>query len=142
MTRMISYAEADTITIAQDLASTLKPDDVVFLRGDLGVGKTVFARALIRALCGDDGIEVVSPTFTLVQIYDGMAGPIHHYDLYRIEDAEEIFAIGWEDSLGAALTIVEWPDRLGAYMPRSYLDIEITNVENESDHRAITIKQV
>lgn len=134
-----SHAEKDTAKIAQDLAKRLPEQEIIFLNGDLGAGKTVFARALIRALCDAPNMEVISPTFTLVQSYETPKTTIHHYDLYRIEDPEEIFELGWEDSMASGITIIEWPERLGPYTPASYLDITITNVENEKDHRTITI---
>ena len=142
MRTIISNCESDTIKAAQDLAKNLMPNEIIFLNGTLGMGKTVFARALIRALCKDDTLEVISPTFTLVQTYDADLAPISHYDLYRIEDPDEIFELGWEDSLADGITIVEWPQRLGPYVPTSYLDISITNANNQSDQRQIQIKHI
>lgn len=142
MTKILSQSEDDTITIARDLAAEIKPRDVLFLHGTLGMGKTVFARALIRELCGDETLEVVSPTFTLVQTYEARDCDVHHYDLYRIEDADEIFALGWEDSLNEAITIVEWPERLGPYQPASRLDITLANADNDKDHREILIMKI
>lgn len=140
MTRILSHSENDTIIAAQDLAKTLEPNAVVFLNGPLGAGKTVFARALIRALCKAPVLEVISPTFTLVQHYDGKNSPIAHYDLYRLEDPEEIFELGWEDSLADGITIVEWPERLGPYKPQEYLNITLSNHDN--DDREIVIDTI
>ena len=139
MKTIISNSESDTIKAAKDLAAEIKPNEIIFLNGTLGMGKTVFARALIRALYKDDTLEVISPTFTLVQTYDTDIAPIAHYDLYRIEDPDEIFELGWEDSLTDGITIVEWPRRLGPYAPTSYLDISITNTDN--DARKISISR-
>ncbi len=136
-----SYSESDTCQAAIDLASSLKAPQILFLNGTLGMGKTVFARALIRALCGDQGIEVVSPTFTLVQQYEAADFDIYHYDLYRIEDADEILELGWEDAVHDALVIVEWPERLGAYKPSQYLDITLSAGENANEHRQIHIQE-
>ncbi len=135
----ISTCEEDTITIARDLAGEITGPVVICLYGTLGMGKTVFSRALIRALCADETIEVISPTFNLVQIYDGVMAPIYHFDLYRLEDAQEIFALGWEEAVYDGITIVEWPERLGAYKPNSTLDIHITTVNNNNTHRMIEI---
>lgn len=139
---ILSKSEADTIKAAQDLAGEIKARDIIFLEGSLGAGKTVFARALIRTLCGEDALEVISPTFTLVQSYEAAIGEIYHFDLYRIEDPEEIFELGWEDALAEGIAIVEWAERLGPYKPKPTLDIILSNSDNHKDHREILIKRV
>lgn len=135
--------EGETAAAAAALATELKPGDAVFLHGTLGMGKSVFARGLIRALMENQDLEVPSPTFTLVQVYETKNFPVHHYDLYRIEDPEEIFELGWEDALPGGITIVEWPERLGPYITARgaarVLDIHITSVENEPMRRRIRI---
>lgn len=133
--------EAETMQIAAELAPTLKRGDVVLLYGTLGMGKTVFARALVRALTNAPDAEVPSPTFTLVQTYEGQAAPIYHYDLYRIEDPEEIPELGWEDALADGITIVEWPERLGPYKPAQTLDISFSSVDNDPNARQIKIRK-
>ena len=119
--------EAATADLARRLAPCLKPGDVVTLRGDLGAGKTSFARALIRALSGTDGAEreVPSPTFTLVQSYDTPAGLVHHFDLYRIQSPDELTEIGWDEALADGLVLVEWPERAGNLLPGRRLDIAL-----------------
>lgn len=139
---IISKSEKDTIEAAVDLAKTLNPPQIILLSGNLGMGKTVFARALIRTLTKEANLEVVSPTFTLVQTYETPDFPIFHYDLYRIEDPGEIPELGWEDSIHEGITLVEWPERLGAYKPSEYLDITISNSDNSKDHREILIQKV
>jgi tRNA threonylcarbamoyladenosine biosynthesis protein TsaE len=117
--------EAATSALASALAPALRPGDVIALRGDLGTGKTTLARALIRA-AGDAGQEVPSPTFTLVQAYPSRLGggvPIYHFDLYRIDDAEEAFELGLEEALADGISLIEWPERLGALLPDTRLDI-------------------
>jgi len=142
MTDIISKSEEDTIQCAKGLAATLKPPTIILLNGNLGMGKTVFARALIRQLCNNPTLEVISPTFTLLQTYETPNTTLHHYDLYRIEHPDEILELGWEDAAYDGITIVEWPERLGAYKPREYLDITLTNDHNSDTHRAIKIQQV
>lgn len=138
----VSNSESDTAAIAAELAARLGPGDILLLRGNLGAGKTVLARALIRALCSDDTLEVPSPTFTLVQAYDTPKGPLWHFDLYRLKDPEEIYELGWEDALAGGIVIVEWPERLGNLTPAQYLDIRIKAVENEPGKRNIEILPV
>lgn len=133
--------EAETAECAANLAASLKAGDIILLHGTLGMGKTVFARALIRALTGNENEDVPSPTFTLVQTYEGQNCPVFHYDLYRIEDPEEIHELGWEDACAEGITIVEWPERLGAYRPAQTLDISISSVDNDPNARLIQIQK-
>jgi len=115
---MVSHSEKETADFAARVAKILAPGTVLLLSGPLGAGKSVFARALIRALAGDPTLEVPSPTFTLVQTYDTPKGPIWHFDLYRLESPEEIFEIGWDEALSAGgIVLAEWPERLGAFVP-------------------------
>lgn len=122
----ISRSEDDTVALANRLAAVLKPGDVLCLQGDLGMGKSVFARGLIRALSRKPDLEVPSPTFTLVQTYDTGAGDIWHFDLYRLKDPDEVYELGWEEGLASAIVIVEWPERLGYLMPSSRIDIRLS----------------
>lgn len=134
--------ENETALAAARLAAGLKAGDILLLRGNLGAGKTAFARALIRALCSDTDLEVPSPTFTLVQTYDTAIGQLFHFDLYRLKDAAEIYELGWEDALAGGVTVVEWPERLGPHTPARYLDISLKAVDNEPDTRIIEITRV
>src|SRR6476469_8438369 len=113
MTEVGTYAwtldlpdEAATMALAAEIAPALKAGDLVTLSGDLGAGKTAFARALIRVLAGDPGLEVPSPTFTLMQLYDTPAFPLVHADLYRIEDPSELFELGWDEAAEGSLVLV------------------------------------
>lgn len=122
----ISRSEDDTVALARRLATMLKPGDVLCLHGDLGMGKSVFARGLIRALAGKPALEVPSPTFTLVQTYDTAAGDVWHFDLYRLKNPDEVYELGWEEGLANAIVIVEWPERLGYLMPPGRIDINLS----------------
>ena len=115
--------------LAAKLAALAVPGDVIALIGDLGAGKTAFARAFIAARGGDG--EVPSPTFTLVQLYEFPEGDVYHFDLYRIEEAEEIFELGIEDAMSEGISLIEWPDRMGAYLPFERLDIILSMGEDE-----------
>ena len=120
--------EAATAALARRLAPYLRPGDIIALSGDLGAGKTSFARALIRALSGLEGSEreVPSPTFTLVQSYESPAGRINHFDLYRIQSPDELTEIGWDEALADGIVLVEWPDRAGTLLPADRLDIALS----------------
>ncbi len=115
-----------TAVLAQHLAPLLARGDLVALWGDLGVGKTELARALIRSLTGSPEEEVPSPTFTLLQSYETLAGPIHHFDLYRIRDPRELVELGWDDALAEGIVLVEWPERAGSQLPDRRLDLRLT----------------
>lgn len=134
-----SASEEQTAQIAGDLAKDLSAPVVICLFGTLGAGKSVFARSLIRCLYGDQNLEVPSPTFTLVQIYETPEHPVYHFDLYRIKDPEEIYELGWEDALNDAITIIEWPENLEHLKPSKTLDIIINVDEDDKNARTIEI---
>ncbi len=117
--------EAATAALAEDVAAILGPGDVVALSGGLGAGKTAFARALIRAVADDDGLEVPSPTFTLVQSYAAGRLTIGHFDLYRLGTASELDEIGLADAVAEGAVLVEWPDRGEGRLPAERLDISL-----------------
>ena len=96
------------------------------LSGDLGAGKTTLARALIRAMAGDPALEVPSPTFTLVQSYEGRV-PIHHFDLYRLTSPEELDELGLDEALSDGAALIEWPERAGEALPKNAIRIELTH---------------
>ena len=118
--------EDATLRFATDLAGALEPGDLVALSGDLGAGKTTFARALIRHLASDETIEVPSPTFTFVQNYELPRFTLFHADLYRVASAAELAELGFDDVPDAAVVVVEWPDRAAAALPADRLDIAFT----------------
>lgn len=112
--------------LGADLALALRAGDVLALEGDLGAGKTTLARGLIRALAGDPELEVPSPTFTLVQAYDGRI-PVHHFDLYRLASATELDELGFDDAIAQGAALVEWPDRAEGRLPESAVHVELTH---------------
>jgi len=123
----IALADADaTARLGAAVAETLKRGDTVLLWGDLGAGKSTLARGLVRALTRPDE-EVPSPTFTLVQQYEGRLF-VSHFDLYRLERADEAFELGFDEAMDEGAVVVEWPQRLGARLPPDRLDIELSIV--------------
>lgn len=139
MGQIRAESENDTAACAQKLAPRLRPGDVLLLEGDVGAGKSVFARALIRHLTGEPDLEVPSPTFTLVQTYDTKAGPVWHFDLYRLKGAEDIYELGWEEALSDAIAIVEWPERLEELLPPFFLSVRFDMVPGQPGSRIITL---
>jgi tRNA threonylcarbamoyladenosine biosynthesis protein TsaE len=106
------------------IAAHLRVGEAVCIYGPLGAGKSTLARALIRALTRADE-DVPSPTFTLVQIYDGPEFPIAHFDLYRLTSAAEAYEIGLEEALETGAAVIEWPERLEGDLPPARLDVEL-----------------
>lgn len=139
MTLYESHSEDETKEIARNFASTLKAGDIIAMQGTLGMGKSVFARELIRTLSKNPELEVPSPTFTLVQIYDIEPTPIWHYDLYRIENPDEIWELGWEEGLDNAINIIEWPENLGNLLPKNHIRIAIKSGSSQN-HRIVNIE--
>jgi tRNA threonylcarbamoyladenosine biosynthesis protein TsaE len=113
--------EAATGALGRSLAARMGPGDVVALWGGLGAGKSTLARAFIRALTSEDE-DVPSPTFTLVQTYDGPTAPIWHFDLYRLDSPDDVWELDIEDALHD-ISLIEWPDRMGRYLPQNRLDV-------------------
>ena len=110
-----------TTELAKRLAPALKAGDVIALHGGLGAGKTTFSRALISALMQTQ-TDVPSPTYTLVQTYDGPDYPIFHFDLYRLETPDEVFELGWDETADG-ISLIEWPDRAGQFLPKWRLEV-------------------
>ena len=133
-----SSSASDTERIAEDFANILTVPECIALYGDLGTGKSVFARALIRTLMQEPDLDVPSPTFTLVQSYETEKGLIHHFDLYRIRDPEELQELGWEEALHNIM-LVEWPEKAGFYLPEDRINITIEYSNDSPDKRNITI---
>jgi tRNA threonylcarbamoyl adenosine modification protein YjeE len=122
--RLALDSPGDTAALAARVGELSGAGDVIALWGDLGAGKTAFARGLIRARLPDE--EVPSPTFTLVQIYESAAfAPVWHFDLYRLTGADEVWELGFEDALEGAVSLIEWPERLGRGLPLRRLDVEL-----------------
>ena len=127
---------AATARLGLLLSAQLRAGDVVALEGMLGVGKSVLARAVISTLCPQED-DIPSPTFTLVQTYEPDNMPmIMHFDLYRLDTPEEALELGIEDAFIDAVSLVEWPQRLGGYLPRTALTIALSDGNSDTSRRA------
>lgn len=121
--------EAATVELGEDLALALKRGDCVGLSGDLGAGKSTFARAFLRAMADDDALEVPSPTFTLVQSYD-LRIPVAHFDLYRLGDASELNELGFDEALLEGICLVEWPEKASEALPSERITLTFAHEGN------------
>ncbi len=135
---MISNNIHDTISYAREIAQKAKPGDIICLDGELGVGKTVFAKGFAEGL----GITepITSPTFTIMNIYDSGRLPLYHYDVYRIEDESEMDELGYEEYFfGSGVTLIEWASQIPDCVPESAMHIVIKkDPEKGDDYREIT----
>jgi tRNA threonylcarbamoyladenosine biosynthesis protein TsaE len=120
---------SETQLLGEKIARLLRPQDVIFLKGELGAGKTTLARSIITAL-NPHIISVPSPTFSLVQIYEISQGNLWHFDLYRIKHIEEVFELAIEEAFSSGISLIEWPERLeGLRLPSSLLEVTLENVQ-------------
>ena len=129
--------------LASSFARLLKPTDALLLSGDIGSGKTFFARKVIQRMMLNQGIsveEVPSPTFTIVQVYDLISPAVWHLDLYRLSSFEEIIELSLEDGFDRGISLIEWPDRMGPYIPKRNISIAFHQGEADFDSRTIVIE--
>jgi tRNA threonylcarbamoyladenosine biosynthesis protein TsaE len=131
----ITRSEEETFRLARDVAREFKGHEVVLLIGELGAGKTTFARGIAAGLGLKNPNEVCSPSFTILNIYQAK-GPIFHFDLYRLEKEADILDLGWEDYLDRGVVLVEWGERL----PFELDAIRVFIAKGEGDERRITLE--
>jgi tRNA threonylcarbamoyladenosine biosynthesis protein TsaE len=131
-----SASERETFELAKSLAESFQGHEVVLLTGELGAGKTIFAKGIAAGLGLEDTHQVCSPSFTLVNIYQAKY-PVFHIDLYRLGKNAEILDLGWEDYLDRGIIIVEWAEKLKMDVEAIRIDIEVLNDET----RKITIER-
>ena len=135
-----SYSEQETFQIGVSLGEQVKSGDVLCLSGDLGVGKTVFTKGFAKGL----GIQtpVCSPTFTIVQEYEEGRLPFYHFDMYRIEDPEEMEEIGYEDYFyGNGVCVIEWATLIEELLPQTYTNVTITkDLSKGFDYRCVSVE--
>lgn len=130
----VSSSENQTVALARQFALIAKKGDVFTLGGTLGMGKSVFARAFIQKLT--DAKEVPSPTFTLVQGYSASDFEIYHFDLYRLKSPDEVFELGFEEAVYSGVSLIEWPEKAGGWLPKDIFKIEITS---QGEERLFTV---
>ena len=135
--RVVTGSADDTLALAESVGGLLRPGDVVSLAGDLGTGKTVFARGVARALGVDE--PILSPTFTIVREYEGRV-PVVHVDVYRIDTFQELHDLGFEEVFrDDAVTLVEWGDVIEGILPSDRLDVRLAAGAGD-DERVIEIE--
>ena len=138
--QFITRSPEETEALGARLAGALEPGAVVAFTGDLGAGKTAFVRGLARGLGIQD--RVTSPTFTIVNEYEGGRLPLFHFDLYRLGSADELFDIGWEDYLArGGVCAVEWSERMEELLEPGTIRVDLRRGEDE-DRRVITVEGV
>lgn len=135
----ITHNSEETYQLGKNIARAVVPGDIFCLFGDLGSGKTTFVKGLAAGL-GVDDKKVHSPTFTLMNVYEPQdALPVFHFDLYRIERAEEIMALDYDEYLyGKGVSIIEWADKLGLLVPKHYYAIDFAH--RDRDERELNIR--
>lgn len=116
-------SELALMALGAALAPFLRAGDIIALRGELGAGKTTFSRGLVQSLCG--GMDVPSPTYTLVQTYDCPDYELWHCDLYRLENPPDVLELGLVDMEDEIVSLIEWPDKMGRYLSPDALNIDI-----------------
>ena len=131
----------ETAAVAERLSLRMKSDGFLALYGEMGVGKTAFVRGLVHALAPD--AHVCSPTYSLVNEYRGGAYPVFHFDVYRINDEEELYSAGFYDYIGEGLLVCEWSEKIPYAIPQNAVSVRIEKLSYEEDaersRRKITV---
>lgn len=136
----ISNSENDTIKIAKKIAETLKPDDTIVLTGELGSGKTKFTEGILDYFGFKD--EISSPTFTIVNEYQNESIKIFHFDVYRLADLDEFYAIGGDEYFGKGICIIEWGEQIEDALPKSYIKISFSRDEGNENKRILKLERI
>lgn len=139
MYKFISKSEDDTINFASDFANNLKTGDIIILSGELGSGKTKFTQGILRHFGLEN--EISSPTFTIVNEYNAKDVNIYHFDLYRLSDIDEFYAIGGEEYLSNGICIFEWGEMLEDVLKKDYTKITFKKSNSKDDLREISVEK-
>ena len=140
MKQIITYSEEETKNVARDIAKKIGNTGVIVLNGELGAGKTKFTEGFLSYFGLEN--EISSPTFTIVNEYKNEKANIYHFDVYRLEDVEEFYAIGGEEYFSNGICIIEWGEIIKEALPEHYIKIEIKKDEENFDKRILIIKEI
>ena len=140
MNTYISKNEQDTINFAKNFAKNLKIGDIIILSGELGSGKTKFVQGILEYFNLEN--EISSPTFTIVNEYISNNINIYHFDVYRLEDSEEFFAIGGEEYFSKGICLIEWGEIIENILPKPYTKIKFSKNDNNINYRCLTIENI
>ncbi len=140
MNTYISKNEQDTINFAKNFAKNLKIGDIIILSGELGSGKTKFVQGILEYFNLEN--EISSPTFTIVNEYISNNINIYHFDVYRLEDSEEFFAIGGEEYFSKGICLIEWGEIIENILPKPYIKIKFSKNDDDINYRCLTIENI
>ena len=138
MNKFISKSEQDTINFAENFANQLHKKDIVVLSGDLGSGKTKFVQGVLKHFGLEN--EISSPTFTIVNEYNVNICPIYHFDVYRLADIDEFYAMGGEEYFENGICLIEWGEIIEDALPSNYIKITFSKNEENEDYRELNIE--
>lgn len=140
MYEFISKSEDDTIKFAKKFAEKLDKNSIIILSGDLGSGKTKFTQGILKHFGIEN--EISSPTFTIVNEYNAQNIDIYHFDLYRLADIDEFYAMGGDEYFGNGICIFEWGEIIESALPKDYIKINFSRNPDNQDYRKLEISEV
>lgn len=138
MNKFISKSEQDTINFAENFANQLHKKDIIVLSGDLGSGKTKFVQGVLKHFGLEN--EISSPTFTIVNEYNANICPIYHFDVYRLADIDEFYAMGGEEYFENGICLIEWGEIIEDALPSNYIKITFSKNDENEDYRELNIE--
>lgn len=140
MNKFISKSEQDTINFAENFANQLHKKDIIVLSGDLGSGKTKFVQGILKHFGLEN--EISSPTFTIVNEYNANICPIYHFDVYRLADIDEFYAMGGEEYFENGICLIEWGEIIEDALPYNYIKITFSKSKENDEYRELNIERI
>lgn len=140
MYKFISKCEQDTINFAENFAKELNKKDIIVLSGDLGSGKTKFVQGILKHFGLEN--EISSPTFTIVNEYNTSTCPIYHFDVYRLADIDEFYAMGGEEYFENGICLIEWGEIIKDALPSNYIKITFSKSKENDEYRELNIERI